>query len=118
MEKQKDILLLFLLKNFCQNNGIEEKYSPIKKKLEEEQLIEKDLEEKSIVLNKKTQIINCKVTKKNFKHNIDVVVDRLVIDNTIKSRLADSFELATTLTDGLAIIEILSNTHDFIIQSL
>ena len=53
MDKQKDILLLFLLKNFCQNNGIEDKYSPIKKKLEEEQLIEKDLEEKSIVLNKK-----------------------------------------------------------------
>ena len=31
MDKQKDILLLFLLKNFCQNNGIEDKYSPIKK---------------------------------------------------------------------------------------
>ena len=53
MDKQKDILLLFLLKNFCQNNGIEDKYSPIKKKLEEEKLIEKDLEEKSIVLNKR-----------------------------------------------------------------
>ena len=50
--------------------------------------------------------------KRNFKHNIDVVVDRLVIDNTIKSRLADSFELATTLTDGLAIIEILSNKKE------
>ena len=50
--------------------------------------------------------------KKNFKHNIDVVVDRLVIDNTIKSRLADSFELATSLTDGLAIIEILSNKKE------
>ena len=44
--------------------------------------------------------------KKNFKHNIDVVVDRLVINDDIKSRLADSFELATSLSDGLAIIEI------------
>ena len=44
--------------------------------------------------------------KKNFKHNIDVVIDRLIIDNDIKSRLADSFELATSLTDGLAVIEI------------
>ena len=39
-------------------------------------------------------------------HNIDVVIDRLIIDNDIKSRLADSFELATSLTDGLAVIEI------------
>ena len=39
--------------------------------------------------------------KKNFKHNIDVVVDRLVINDDIKSRLADSFELATSLSDGL-----------------
>ena len=44
--------------------------------------------------------------KKNIKHNIDVVVDRLVINDDIKSRLADSFELATSLSDGLAIIEI------------
>ena len=44
--------------------------------------------------------------KKNFKHNIDVVVDRLVINDDIKSRLADSFELATSLSDGLAVIEI------------
>ena len=53
--------------------------------------------------------------KKNFKHNIDVVIDRLIIDNDIKSRLADSFELATSLTDGLAVIEIQNdkkNTED------
>ena len=47
--------------------------------------------------------------KKNFKHNIDVVVDRLVINDDIKSRLADSFELATSLSDGLAVIEIQSD---------
>ena len=50
--------------------------------------------------------------KKNFKHNIDVVVDRLVINDDIKSRLADSFELATSLSDGLAVIEIQSNKKE------
>ena len=50
--------------------------------------------------------------KKNFKHNIDVVVDRLVINDDIKSRLADSFELATALSDGLAVIEIQSNKKE------
>ena len=50
--------------------------------------------------------------KKNFKHNIDVVVDRLVINDDIKSRLADSFELATSLSDGLAVIEIQSDKKE------
>ena len=50
--------------------------------------------------------------KKNFKHNIDVVVDRLVINDDIKSRLADSFELATALSDGLAVIEIQSDKKE------
>ncbi|MFL2815552.1 MAG: excinuclease ABC subunit UvrA [Alphaproteobacteria bacterium] len=52
------------------------------------------------------EITDVPILKKNFKHNIDVVVDRLVINDDIKSRLADSFELATSLSDGLAIIEI------------
>jgi excinuclease ABC subunit A len=42
---------------------------------------------------------------KKFKHDIDVVVDRLVVRSDIKSRLADSFEQALRLADGLAIIE-------------
>ena len=50
--------------------------------------------------------------KKNFKHNIDVVIDRLVINDDIKSRLADSFELATSLTDGLAVIEIQNDKNN------
>ena len=54
------------------------------------------------------EITDVPILKKNFKHNIDVVVDRLVINDDIKSRLADSFELATSLSDGLAIIEIQS----------
>jgi excinuclease ABC subunit A len=42
---------------------------------------------------------------KKFKHDIDVVVDRLVVRADIKSRLADSFETALKLADGLALIE-------------
>ncbi len=43
--------------------------------------------------------------KKNFKHNIDVLVDRLIIKNNIKQRLAESVEVALTLSDGLVYLE-------------
>jgi excinuclease ABC subunit A len=42
---------------------------------------------------------------KKFKHDIDVVVDRLVVRDDIKKRLADSFETALGLADGIAIAE-------------
>ena len=42
---------------------------------------------------------------KKFKHDIDVVVDRLVVKGDIASRLADSLETALKLADGLAIAE-------------
>ncbi len=44
--------------------------------------------------------------EKNKKHNVDVVVDRLVIKADIRSRLADSIETASKLTNGLIIINI------------
>tara|TARA_A100001015_G_C14997032_1_gene716646 strand:+ start:56 stop:1105 length:1050 start_codon:yes stop_codon:yes gene_type:complete len=53
MEKKKDVLLLFLLKDYCKNNGIEEKYSIIKEKLETEKILEKGMEELSIRDSKK-----------------------------------------------------------------
>jgi len=43
--------------------------------------------------------------KKNFKHDIEVVVDRLVVRPDIGSRLADSLEIALDLADGLALAE-------------
>ena len=46
--------------------------------------------------------------EKNIKHDIDVVVDRIVIDKKLGNRLADSFETALQLADGLAAIEIAS----------
>jgi excinuclease ABC subunit A len=42
---------------------------------------------------------------KKFKHDIDVVVDRIVVKKDLGTRLADSFEQALKLADGLAITE-------------
>ena len=42
---------------------------------------------------------------KKLKHDIDVVVDRIVVRPDISSRLAESFETALELADGLAMIE-------------
>ncbi|HKQ95695.1 MAG TPA: excinuclease ABC subunit UvrA [Aestuariivirgaceae bacterium] len=42
---------------------------------------------------------------KKFKHDIDVVVDRVVVRPDLATRLADSFETALKLADGLAVVE-------------
>jgi excinuclease ABC subunit A len=42
---------------------------------------------------------------KKFKHDIDVVVDRIVVRPDMSARLADSFETALSLSDGIAIAE-------------
>ncbi len=43
--------------------------------------------------------------EKNKKHNIEIVVDRLVIKDDIKNRLTDSIETAMSLTDGIVIVD-------------
>jgi len=43
--------------------------------------------------------------KKNFTHDISVVVDRLVVGPELGNRLADSFETALGLADGIALTE-------------
>ena len=43
---------------------------------------------------------------KKYKHDIDVVVDRLVVRPDIASRLAESFETALKLAEGLATVEL------------
>ena len=45
------------------------------------------------------------VLDKKFRHNIDVVVDRIVVKEGIETRLADSFRTALNLADGIAVIE-------------
>lgn len=44
--------------------------------------------------------------EKNKKHSIEVVVDRLVMKADIRSRLADSIETASKLTNGLVVVNI------------
>ena len=47
---------------------------------------------------------------KNIKHNIEIVVDRLVIKEGIEKRLADSLENVLKLADGLAFVEVVDGT--------
>ncbi|AGF74628.1 excinuclease ABC subunit A [Bartonella australis AUST/NH1] len=42
---------------------------------------------------------------KKYKHDIDVVVDRIIVHNDIASRLTDSIETCLKLADGIAIAE-------------
>ena len=49
---------------------------------------------------------------KNRKHNISVIVDRLVIKDDIRRRLTDSVENALKLADGLVIIENAENGEE------
>ncbi len=49
---------------------------------------------------------------KKLKHDIDVVVDRLVIKDDLGNRLADSLEVALGLTDGIAVAEMADKKSD------
>jgi len=51
------------------------------------------------------EIAEAPALDKKLKHDIDVVIDRIVVRGDIASRLADSFETALELADGLAIAE-------------
>ena len=44
--------------------------------------------------------------EKNKKHTVEIVVDRLVINDSVQSRLADSLETAVALTGGLVTIDV------------
>ncbi len=46
---------------------------------------------------------------KNIKHNINVVIDRLIVKEGIEKRLNDSLETAIKLADGIVIIEEVDN---------
>lgn len=45
--------------------------------------------------------------EKNKKHSIDVVVDRIIVKDGVRSRLFDSFEAALRLADGVAVADII-----------
>ncbi len=51
------------------------------------------------------EIAEAPALDKKFNHDIDVVVDRIVVRSDIATRLADSLETALKLADGLAVVE-------------
>ena len=50
--------------------------------------------------------------EKNKKHNIEAVIDRLIIKEGIEKRLTDSIEIALKLADGLVIINLIDKEED------
>ncbi len=52
------------------------------------------------------EIADAPVLDKKLKHDIDVVVDRIVVRPDLAARLADSFETAVRLADGIAVLEL------------
>jgi len=52
------------------------------------------------------EIADAPALDKKFNHDIDVVVDRLVVRGDIGTRLADSLEQCLKLADGLAVVEL------------
>jgi excinuclease ABC subunit A len=55
------------------------------------------------------ELAEAPVLDKKFPHDIDVVVDRIVVRPDIGQRLAESFETALKLAEGLAVIEYADN---------
>ena len=51
------------------------------------------------------EIAEAPALDKNIKHDIDAVVDRVVVRPDMSARLADSFEAALALADGIAVVE-------------
>ena len=52
--------------------------------------------------------------EKNKKHNIEIVVDRLVIRPDVRQRLTDSVETASNLAGGIVIANILQEERDLL----
>lgn len=47
------------------------------------------------------------ILEKNKKHNIEVIIDRIVVKEGVRSRLADSIEAALRLADGRVIVDVI-----------
>lgn len=58
------------------------------------------------------EIADAPTLDKKYKHDIDVVVDRIVVRSDISSRLADSLETALGLADGIAVAEYADKPED------
>jgi excinuclease ABC subunit A len=60
------------------------------------------------------EIADAPALDKKFTHDIDVVVDRLVVRPDITARLADSLEQALKLADGLAVAELADSAAPYV----
>ncbi|MER8927488.1 excinuclease ABC subunit UvrA [Mesorhizobium sp. M0859] len=58
------------------------------------------------------EIADVPALDKKYKHDIDVVVDRIVVRGDLATRLADSIETALKLADGLAVAEFADKSLD------
>ncbi len=63
------------------------------------------------------EIENIPDLEKNKKHDIEIVVDRIIMTKDLGNRLADSLETTLSLTDGIAIIENISDNSRSIFSS-
>src|SRR5262249_37449489 len=55
------------------------------------------------------EIAGAPTLDKKLKHDVDVVVDRVVVRGDLATRLADSLETALKLAEGLAVVEVADN---------
>ncbi len=56
-----------------------------------------------------TELVEDMKLKKTFKHTIEIIVDRLVVKDGIRSRLADSIETTTQHSGGNVIIDVIGD---------
>lgn len=54
--------------------------------------------------------------EKNFKHTIEIVIDRLVVKSSIKSRLTDSVETALSVAEGQMVIDVIDGEEQLFCQ--
>ena len=60
---------------------------------------------RAVVDGEQVVLSEAKVLKKSFKHDISVVVDRLVVKNEAQSRITDSVETALKLSGGRIVVD-------------
>ena len=67
---------------------------------------------RAIVDGKQIQLNEAPTLKKQIKHDISVIVDRLVAADDVLTRLTDSLETALSLTDGVVAINFIDESPD------
>jgi len=84
--------------------------------------IQKEVQKAGFVrvrIDKKIYELGEKIKLDKFKiHNIEVVIDRLTVNNQIKKRLADSIETALKIGKGIAIVHTESDKKDLLFSEL